>query len=352
MQVCPEFRNLQKSAPATASSRSASSKTMNGALPPSSSDTFFTCRAHCSMSSLPDGRRAGEAELADDGVRRQLSADLGRAVGVGRDDVEDARREPGPFGQLAEGERRERRLLGRLEHHRAARGQRGGRLAGDHRRREVPGRDPGGDAHRLLEDDDAPVRERRRDRVAVHALRLLAEPLEERGRVADLGTGLGERLSLLEHHQDGEILCVLHHQVGEATQDRRALLGEEAPPRRIGPLGGGDGTASILGSPFAGRRRSAARRRVEDREGLARRRVDPPPVDVGLLAEKRAVREAVDGASRPAPVLAVTPGSVLLRCRRPLRDPEAVQLALHLDEPDEPAEDQPAAEPPEARSFR
>ena len=53
MQVWPEFRNLQKRAPATASSRSASSKTMNGALPPSSSDTFLTCCAHCSMSSFP-----------------------------------------------------------------------------------------------------------------------------------------------------------------------------------------------------------------------------------------------------------------------------------------------------------
>ena len=33
--------------------RSASSKTMKGALPPSSSDTFFTVPAHCSISSLP-----------------------------------------------------------------------------------------------------------------------------------------------------------------------------------------------------------------------------------------------------------------------------------------------------------
>ena len=42
MHVWPEFLNLHITAPATASERSASSKTMNGALPPSSSDTFFT----------------------------------------------------------------------------------------------------------------------------------------------------------------------------------------------------------------------------------------------------------------------------------------------------------------------
>ncbi len=40
-------------APCTAASRSASSKTMNGALPPSSIDVRFTVPAHCCMSSLP-----------------------------------------------------------------------------------------------------------------------------------------------------------------------------------------------------------------------------------------------------------------------------------------------------------
>src|SRR6185437_681789 len=52
-QVCPALRYLDAIAPLTAASRSASSKTMKGALPPSSSDSFFTVPAHCSMSSLP-----------------------------------------------------------------------------------------------------------------------------------------------------------------------------------------------------------------------------------------------------------------------------------------------------------
>ena len=52
-QVWPVLRNLEASAPSTAASRSASSNTMNGALPPSSSDTFFTVPAHCSISFLP-----------------------------------------------------------------------------------------------------------------------------------------------------------------------------------------------------------------------------------------------------------------------------------------------------------
>src|SRR6478735_12238651 len=53
MQVWPELRYLASIAPATALSRSASSNTMKGALPPSSIETFFTVWAACSSSTLP-----------------------------------------------------------------------------------------------------------------------------------------------------------------------------------------------------------------------------------------------------------------------------------------------------------
>ena len=52
-QVWPVLRYLLAMAPATAASRSASSKTMKGALPPSSSDTFFIVPAHWAISCLP-----------------------------------------------------------------------------------------------------------------------------------------------------------------------------------------------------------------------------------------------------------------------------------------------------------
>ena len=44
-QVCPALRYFETMAPSTAASRSASSNTMNGALPPSSSDSFLTVSA-------------------------------------------------------------------------------------------------------------------------------------------------------------------------------------------------------------------------------------------------------------------------------------------------------------------
>ncbi len=47
------MRNLQINAPVTAASRSASSNTMNGALPPSSIDVRFTVPAQSAISFLP-----------------------------------------------------------------------------------------------------------------------------------------------------------------------------------------------------------------------------------------------------------------------------------------------------------
>ena len=84
------LRYLDAIAPSTAASRSASSNTMNGALPPSSSETFLTVRRALRHQLLADLGRAGERELAHDRVRRELAAD--RAGGAG-DDVEHALRE-------------------------------------------------------------------------------------------------------------------------------------------------------------------------------------------------------------------------------------------------------------------
>lgn len=50
--TCPEHLNFAPMAPWTAASTSALGNTMNGALPPSSRDTFFTVEAHCSSNSL------------------------------------------------------------------------------------------------------------------------------------------------------------------------------------------------------------------------------------------------------------------------------------------------------------
>ena len=52
-QVWPVLRNFEATTSRTAASRSASSKTRNGAWPPSSSETRFTVFAACAASRMP-----------------------------------------------------------------------------------------------------------------------------------------------------------------------------------------------------------------------------------------------------------------------------------------------------------
>jgi hypothetical protein len=81
MQVCPELRNLQRIAPATAWSRSASSKTMKGALPPSSSETFFRVFAHSAISIFPIAVEPVKPSLRTSGLD-VISAPIGAASPV------------------------------------------------------------------------------------------------------------------------------------------------------------------------------------------------------------------------------------------------------------------------------
>ena len=90
----------------------------------------------------------------------------------------DPARHAGLLGEPDERERRERRVLGRLCDDGAAGGQRRRDLARDHRRREVPRRDRGDHADRLLQPRTCVRPHRRGDDVAVGARRFLGEPLD------------------------------------------------------------------------------------------------------------------------------------------------------------------------------
>ena len=84
-----------------------------------------------------------------------------------REHVQDAGREARLLGQLPESQRGERRLLGRLQDHRAARRQRRRDLPRRHQQREVPRDDLAADPDRLLERVDERVRPRDRDGLAL-----------------------------------------------------------------------------------------------------------------------------------------------------------------------------------------
>ena len=115
---------------------------------------FFTVAAHCAISNLPISVEPVKVSLRTIGFE-VISPPI--SVAEPGDDGEHALRHAGALGQFAQRQRRKRRLGRRLEHHRAAGGQRRAGLARDHRRREIPRRDRGAHADRLLDDDDALV---------------------------------------------------------------------------------------------------------------------------------------------------------------------------------------------------
>ena len=69
--------------------------------------------------------------------------DHAAGAAVARHDVDDARRHARLAAEVGEQERGERRVLGGLQHHRVARGQRRSDFPGGHQQRIVPGYDAG-----------------------------------------------------------------------------------------------------------------------------------------------------------------------------------------------------------------
>ena len=117
MHVWPVAAKTPAMTPLAAASRSASGKTTWADLPPSSSVT----RARWLVGALGDVdaglRRAGERDLVDARVAHQRAPDRGPVAG---DDVEDAVRDARLGDELGELERGHRRVVARLDDHRAA----------------------------------------------------------------------------------------------------------------------------------------------------------------------------------------------------------------------------------------
>ena len=125
MQVWPVAAKTPAMMPLAAAGRSASSKTICGDLPPSSSVTLFTLSAAACITALPGGGRAGERDLVHALVRGQRGAQLAARP---RDDVEHAVREARLVQHLGERECRRGGVLGGLDDERAARRQPGASL--------------------------------------------------------------------------------------------------------------------------------------------------------------------------------------------------------------------------------
>src|SRR3990172_7787260 len=208
IQVCPMFRNLEDTAAATALSRSASSKTMKGALPPNSSEIRLTCAASPRLTRI-----------------------------AGRDEIHHTRWETCFLKDLEEGKRGEGGLLRRFQHHGTSGRQRRRDLPCHHGGREIPGRNGRYDADWLLDDQEALVSHRGRDGLAVHPLYFLCIPCDEPGGVLDLPLGFLQRLALFRGENPGELFFALEHQGCRPQEELGPLWGSECCPPGEGSMG-------------------------------------------------------------------------------------------------------------------
>src|SRR5699024_2917512 len=326
VQAWPMLRNFAFSAPSTAASRSASSNTTKGALPPSSIEVRSTPGAAWDRSFRPTSvepvkeslRSRGSARIGSETVLEELevttlttpsgspassssftkssvvsgvscaglSTTVQPAASAGAV-VDHALGQPGLLEQLHEEQRGQRRELRGLDHHGAAGRERGGDLARRHREREVPRGDEIARPHRVARDDRPPRVLGVRAVAALDAHRLLAEPAQELPAVGDLAAGFGQRLAHLERHQQGEVLGPLGEQVEGPPQQLAPLPGRGARPGgervggrihrglRIGARGRRDGAEHLAGGGVA------------DVEGLPALRGAPAPADEQLLGDAR-----------------------------------------------------------------
>ena len=169
---------------------------------------------------LADHGAAGEGELADHRARQQVPADF---VGHAEHRLRDLFRQPGVEQRLENAERARRGFLGALEDHRAARGDRRAELAAGIAEREVPRRESGDRANRLVPHRRAHAGGA--DQLAaVEAEDLAGVEVEQADDHHHFEAGFGERLALLHRGDAGEIVGALDQQTGSALQHGGALL--------------------------------------------------------------------------------------------------------------------------------
>ena len=147
LQIWPEFWNTAIAAPGTAASRSASAKTMLGDLPPSSIDIRFRLPAAARMIFWPTSVEPVKAILSTPGCAASAAPASPKPVTTLTTPCGHA----GLHAQLGQPQRRQRRLLGRLEHDGAARREHRAELPDRQADRAVPRVDRADHADRLLQ---------------------------------------------------------------------------------------------------------------------------------------------------------------------------------------------------------
>ena len=239
---CPVVPKPPHRQPSTASSRSASSRTMIAFLPPISRWTFLNDGAAASFTSRPVAVDPVNETTRMAGWRDERRAGAGAVAGH---EVDHAGRQAGVGQRLHEVDGRERRLLGRLEHHGVAADQGREDLPGGHRDREVPGGDQPAQADRLADRHRELVAQLGRRRLAVEAAALAGHQLRHVDGFLHVAAGLGDDLAHLARHVAREPVLALGEQLRRPEQDVGPLRGRHLPPRGVGLRRRGDGPIDV-----------------------------------------------------------------------------------------------------------
>ena len=156
---------------------------------------FFDRTGTLGEQALAIWRRAGERDLAHPRVGRQHFAYRYRFRSS--DDVDSTHGQAGFQCQIRGSKRGQRRGFSRFDHYRAARSQGWRALTGNHRQREVPGRNRGDHADRLAQHQQALVGAVAGQGFASHALGFFSKELNKRGAINHFALGFCQRLALL-----------------------------------------------------------------------------------------------------------------------------------------------------------
>ena len=255
------------------------------------------------------GRRSPpvKATLSTPGMRDQRRA---RVLAEAGDDVEHAGREAGLLDQLGELERRGRRLLGRLDDHAAAGGQRRRELPAHQQHRRVPRRDRGDHADRLAQRVDRRSRPVGGDRLAADLVGRPREVVVVVGQPAQLALHLADQLAVVGALDDRDPRGVRGDQLGQPAHQPRPLGAGRAPPALERGPRRAHRRVDVLGAGPRHRRPRPAGERIDGLERLARARGHPLAADqhpVLRATERRHARARLRGqSSSPPPSRAVT----------------------------------------------
>ena len=210
---------------------------------PPSACTRFPCAVPRGVDVARDRRRADEADRLDVGVGQQRVHRLLVAV----DDVEDARRHPGPGQQLGDEERRGRIALGRLQDEGVAAGERDREHPHRHHAGEVERRDAGDDPERLAQRVAVDVGADVLRHLALQEVRDADRELDHLEPAGHLAERVVVGLAVLGRDQLGDLVGVLLQQELELVEDARAAQRRRLRPGRPSRLGDRDDLANLRG---------------------------------------------------------------------------------------------------------